>query len=60
MFEGARNNLPDEDAHRAALAILDLVKDLTQDDLLIILIAGKNQTSFAIHMIGNVNEASKV
>ena len=60
MFEGARNNPPDEDAHSAALAILDLVKDLTQVDLLIILITDKNQPSFAIHMVGNVNGASKV
>ncbi|XP_069141822.1 glycerate kinase-like isoform X2 [Argopecten irradians] len=40
VYEGARNNLPDTDAHDAAKAIWDLVKDSTQNDILLVLVSG--------------------
>ena len=40
VFEGAKSNLPDDQAHHAALAILDLVSHLTEKDLLIVLVSG--------------------
>ncbi|XP_053378063.1 glycerate kinase-like [Mercenaria mercenaria] len=40
VFEGAENNMPDENAHTAAMAIEELVRSLGADDLLIVLISG--------------------
>ncbi|XP_021371829.1 glycerate kinase-like isoform X2 [Mizuhopecten yessoensis] len=40
VYEGAKNNLPDKDAHQAAKAIWDLVKDSTKSDLLLVLVSG--------------------
>lgn len=40
VYEGAKHNLPDPDAHHAALAILDLAKNLTDKDILVVLISG--------------------
>ncbi|KAL5015435.1 hypothetical protein ScPMuIL_009705 [Solemya velum] len=40
VHEGAEQNLPDEAAVRASLAIRDLVSDLTEEDVLIVLISG--------------------
>ena len=44
VFEGAKSNLPDDQAHHAALAILDLVSHLTEKDLLIVLVSGTRYT----------------
>lgn len=40
VHEGARNNLPDQDSHNAALAIQKLASGLTSNDILIVLISG--------------------
>ena len=41
IFEGARHNLPDEDAVRAAQEIHSLVSSLRKTDIVIVLISGK-------------------
>lgn len=40
FFEGAKNNLPDEDAFRGAVAVKNLVEKLKEDDMLLVLISG--------------------
>lgn len=40
FLEGARNNLPDENAMRGALRIKELVQSLNADDTIIVLISG--------------------
>ncbi|XP_033746690.1 glycerate kinase-like [Pecten maximus] len=40
VYEGAKNNLPDKEAHQAAMAIWDLVKDSTKNDILLVLVSG--------------------
>lgn len=40
VFEGAKNNLPDEDAMRAAQKIIKYVADLKERDILFVLISG--------------------
>lgn len=45
VYEGAENNLPDENAHTAAMAIEHLVQNLGEDDVLIVLISGNEKLS---------------
>lgn len=40
VMEGAKDNIPDEDALKASEKIMSLIKKLTQDDLLLVLISG--------------------
>ncbi|ESO99287.1 hypothetical protein LOTGIDRAFT_186721 [Lottia gigantea] len=40
VYEGAENNLPDNNSHKAAMNIHNLVKSLTIDDILLVLISG--------------------
>jgi len=40
VFEGAKNNLPDSQSFAACKKILDCVKDLDEDDLVIVIITG--------------------
>uniref|UniRef100_A0A1B0DHZ9 Glycerate kinase n=1 Tax=Phlebotomus papatasi TaxID=29031 RepID=A0A1B0DHZ9_PHLPP len=40
VFEGAKNNLPDKDAHSTAIKIKDFVSRLSNDDVLFVLISG--------------------
>ena len=40
MYEGARNNLPDETAHRAAVDIYNLALSCTESDILLVLMSG--------------------
>ena len=49
VFEGARDNLPDADAHHAAMAVLDLTKGLHDTDILIVLISGN--TTFEVYFL---------
>jgi glycerate kinase len=48
VYEGAENNLPDENAHSAAMAIEHLVQNLCEDDILLVLISGI-KLDFIIH-----------
>ena len=41
VMEGAKHNLPDADAQRAAACIDELACELTESDLLLVLISGK-------------------
>lgn len=40
FLEGAKNNLPDEEAYKGALQIKELAQKLQEDDLLIVLVSG--------------------
>lgn len=40
VMEGAKHNLPDSDAHNAAEGIKQLASELTENDLLLVLISG--------------------
>ena len=39
-MEGAENNIPDEDAHRAAMEIYNLLETLNEDDIVLALFSG--------------------
>ena len=41
VMEGAKHNLPDADAQNAAECIKQLASELTETDLLLVLISGK-------------------
>lgn len=51
VLEGARHNLPDRDAMEAATAIRELASGLTEQDLLLVLISGEQNTPAAPGLI---------
>jgi len=40
VFEGAKNNLPDEDAYQNSLKIIELIKKVRDGDILLVLVSG--------------------
>lgn len=44
-MEGAKHNLPDADAQKAAEGIKQLASELREEDILLVLISGNNSTS---------------
>lgn len=48
-MEGAKHNLPDTDAQRAAEQIKQLASELTEKDVLLVLISGKHITPFVAY-----------
>ena len=55
VYEGAENNLPDENAHTAAMAIEHLVQNLGEDDILIVLISGNKKLWLITHTLIIIN-----
>ena len=53
VMEGARHNLPDTDAQNAAETIKQLASELTEEDLLLVLISGKYITSLVAYSLHN-------
>ena len=54
VYEGAHNNLPDEDAYNTATKIHQLITSLTDEDLLIVLISGTARSAsyfLALHVV---------
>ena len=52
VIEGAKDNLPDEDSYRAAQAIIRLVSDLSEDDVVIVLISGGGSALLSLPIEG--------
>ena len=46
IIEGGVNNLPDDNSHRAAMDIYDLLQSLTEDDLVLALVSGMLCSNF--------------
>ena len=40
ILEGAKDNLPDNESHKAAMEIVDMVSNLSKDDVVLVLISG--------------------
>lgn len=61
IYEGAKSNLPDKDSENAASKILNLVSNLTADDLLLVLISGGGSAllSLPIHPL-NLEEKTEI
>lgn len=52
-MEGAKHNLPDADAQKAAEGIKHLASELTEKDLLLVLISGKKLSSLVAFSLQN-------
>lgn len=52
VFESAKNNLPDTNAERVALRIVNYIEKLNQDDVLFILISGGGSALLPLPSIG--------
>lgn len=56
-MEGAKHNLPDADAQEAAEEIKNLASQLTEEDLLLVLISGKKIKSKFVFILNTTKRA---
>lgn len=54
-MEGAKHNLPDVDAQEAAKEVQNLASELTEEDILLVLISGKNSNTILFGIFFNLN-----
>lgn len=50
VFEGGKNNLPDEDSFKASRAIEELVRGRKNTDLIIVLVSGRNSCTLSFSL----------
>eukprot|EP00092_Neocalanus_flemingeri_P003135 GFUD01003352.1.p1 GENE.GFUD01003352.1~~GFUD01003352.1.p1 ORF type:complete len:482 (+),score=134.38 GFUD01003352.1:159-1604(+) len=52
IIEGAKDNLPDENSQKAAMAVVDLVSNLSKEDVVIVLISGGGSALLSLPVEG--------